>query len=359
VGTLSNLVQMSYKNILDKLKKGDVRKLNDHVLLIDGMNMFIRNFAMVKTLDPSGNHVGGIQGFLKSLGAMVSQFDPTRVICVFDGKGSTVNRKNIDPNYKAQRPTTRITKWGLFESKEQEMESIRGQVDRLQDYLRCLPVSVIEIEKCEADDVIALLCQEYASRGRKSTIISTDKDFLQLVRTGVEVYNPIKKELATPSNILEVLQVHPKNYNLVKAVVGDVSDNLRGVKGLGLKTLIKEYPELITDPTVTLKRIYEIAESRLDSKKIYANLIFEWDLVLRNMSIMDLQDTMMSDYDVEQVLEGLSTPNLKLHVGAFIRLLEMDSIQAPSNNVDSWLQRFIDLTIYTADQKSNKSLING
>lgn len=347
MGTLSNLLQMSYQNLLEKLKKKDLRKLNDHVLLIDGMNMFIRNFAMVKTLDPSGNHVGGIQGFLKSLGAMVSLFDPTRVICVFDGKGSTTNRKNIDPNYKAQRKHTRITNWGLFDTKEEELESIRGQVDRLQDYLGCLPVSVIEIEKCEADDVIALLCQEYANRGRKSTIISTDKDFLQLVREGVEVYNPVKKELATPSNILDILKVHPKNYNLVKAMLGDVADNLRGVKGLGLKTLVKEFPELSTNPQLSLKDIYSISESRMDSKKLYAKLIFEWDLVIRNMSLMDLQDTLLTEYDIEQILQVLSTPKLGLQVGAFIRLLEVDNIQAPSNNIDSWLQRFIDLTIYS------------
>jgi 5'-3' exonuclease len=347
VGTLFNLIQMSYKNILDKLKRGDVRKLNDHVVLIDGMNMFIRNFAMVKSLDPGGNHVGGIQGFLKSLGATVSLFNPTRVICVFDGKGSTTNRKNIDPNYKAQRKHTRITNWGIFDSKEEEMESIKGQVSRLQDYLQCLPVSIIELEKCEADDVIALLCQEYASRGRKSTIVSTDRDFLQLVRPGVEVYNPIKKELVTPSNVLELLKVHPKNYNIVKAIIGDDSDNLRGVKGVGLKTLIKEFPELATNPNINLKDLYTISESRLDSKKIYSRLVLEWDLVKRNMSLMDLQETLLTESDIEEVLQVLSTPSLNLHSGAFSRLLEIDSIQAPSNNVDSWLQRFIDLTIHS------------
>lgn len=338
---------MSYKNLLDKLKKGDIRKLNDHVLLIDGMNMFIRNFAMVKTLDPHGNHVGGIQGFLKSLGAMVSLFDPTRVICVFDGKGSTTNRKNIDPNYKAQRKHTRITNWGAFDSKEEEMESIRGQVERLKDYLACLPVSIIELEKCEADDVIALLCQEYSNRGRRSTIVSTDKDFLQLVRTGVEVYNPVKKELATTSNILEILKVHPKNYNLVKAIIGDVADNLRGVKGVGLKTLVKEFPELATNPELELKDLYSISESRMDTKKLYARLIFEWDLVKRNMTLMDLQDTLLDESDIQQVIQILSNQNLSLHVGAFTRLLEVDNIQAPSNNVDFWLQRYIDLTIYS------------
>jgi 5'-3' exonuclease len=342
---------MSYKNLLDNLKKGEVRKLNDHVILIDGMNMLIRNFAMVKALDPFGNHIGGLQGFLKSLGATIRLFNPTRVICVFDGKGSTVNRKNIDPNYKAQRPTTRITNWGLFESKEDEMASMRNQVDRLQDYLKCLPVSILEIEKCEADDVIALLCQEYASRGRLSTIISTDKDFLQLVRPGVEVYNPIKKELATHKNVVDILTVHPKNYNLVKSIVGDASDNLRGVKGVGVKTLVKEFPELVTNPEITLDYLYKLSEERIDSKKkIYAMLILEWDLVKRNMMLMDLQDTLLTDYDVDIILNILSNPDLKLHTGAFLRLLEADQIPGPANNNEMWLQLFVDLTIHSKNK---------
>lgn len=341
---------MSYKNLLDNLKKGEVRKLNDHVVLIDGMNMLIRNFAMVKALDPLGNHIGGLQGFLKSLGSTIRLFNPTRVICVFDGKGSTVNRKNIDPNYKAQRPTTRITNWGLFESKEEEMASMRNQVDKLQDYLKCLPISILEIEKCEADDVIALLCQEYASRGRLSTIVSTDKDFLQLVRPGVEVYNPIKKELAVHTNVVDILTVHPKNYNLVKAIVGDASDNLRGVKGVGVKTLVKEFPELVTNPEITLEYLYSIIEERIDSKKIYAMLVLEWDLVKRNMMLMDLQDTLLTDYDINIILSILANPNLNLHTGAFLRLLEADQIPGPANNNEMWLQLFVDLTIHSKNR---------
>jgi hypothetical protein len=96
-----------------------------------------------------------------------------------------------------------------------------------------------------------------------------------------------------------------------------------------------------------LKDLYTISESRLDSKKIYSRLVLEWDLVKRNMSLMDLQDTLLTESDIEEVLQVLATPSLNIHSGAFSRLLEIDSIQAPSNNVDSWLQRFIDLTIHS------------
>jgi 5'-3' exonuclease len=337
---------MTYKHLLNKIQQKETRKLNDHVLLIDSMNMFIRNFATVRTMDPSGNHVGGIHGFLKSLGAMVRLFDPTRVICVFDGKGSTVNRKAIDPNYKAQRVHSRITHWGLFETKEEEVSSIQDQVGRLQDYLKCLPVSSIEVEKLEADDIIAFLSQEYSNRDKKVTIVSSDKDFLQLIRPNIEVYNPLKKEIIDTRNILDVLQVHPKNYNIVKAIVGDTSDNLRGVKGVGLKTLLKEFPELAVNKDLTLEDLYKISEERLDGKQFYAKLIHEWHLVERNMSLMDLQETMLSEWDIQQVIQTLSEPNIKLHSGAFLRLLEVDQVQGPSSHPEPWLEVFRDLDLY-------------
>ena len=112
-----------YKDILKNLKQTPPRALNDHILIIDGMNTLIRSFSLLKAMNPSGAHVGGLVGFLRSLGFVTRTFDPTRVIVVWDGKGGSGNRQNIDPNYKAQRATSRITHWGLYDSKEEEMDS--------------------------------------------------------------------------------------------------------------------------------------------------------------------------------------------------------------------------------------------
>ena len=121
----------SYKSILSNLKETPPRELNDHILVIDSMNTFIRSFSMLRAMNPQGHHIGGLVGFLRSLGYVTRIFDPTRIICVFDGKGSSINRKNVNPNYKAHRTNTRTTNWGMFDSKAEEYESLAAQVERL------------------------------------------------------------------------------------------------------------------------------------------------------------------------------------------------------------------------------------
>ncbi len=211
---------MAYDNILKNLKETPPRALNDHILLIDGMNTLIRSFSLLKAMNPTGTHVGGFVGFLRSLGYVTRIFDPTRVIVVWDGKGGSGNRQNINPNYKAQRATSRITHWGLYDTKEEETEALIGQLFRVQDYLDCLPIHQIMIEKLEADDIIAYLSKRASgSQVKKVTIVSSDKDFLQLVDDTVEVYAPIKKKTFTKSNVIDEIKVLPQNYNLVKATI--------------------------------------------------------------------------------------------------------------------------------------------
>ena len=148
---------MAYENILNNLKETPPRALNDHILIIDAMNTLIRSFSLLKAMNPTGTHVGGLVGFLRSLGYVTRIFDPTRVVIIWDGKGGSGNRQNIDPNYKAQRASARITHWGLYDTREEEQEALIGQLFRTRDYLECLPVHQIAIEKLEADDILSLI----------------------------------------------------------------------------------------------------------------------------------------------------------------------------------------------------------
>ena len=96
----------------------------------------------------------------------------------------------------------------------------------------------------------------------------------------------------------------------------------------------------------SLEDLYKTSEERLDGKQLYAKLIHEWHLVERNMSLMDLQETMLSEWDIEQVIQVLAEPNIKLHSGAFLRLLEVDQVQGPSSHPEPWLEVFRDLDLY-------------
>jgi len=338
---------MAYDDILKNLKQTPPRALNDHILVIDAMNMLIRSFSLLKAMNPSGTHIGGLVGFLRSLGYVTRIFDPTRVVVVWDGKGGSGNRQNIDPNYKAQRATSRITHWGLYDTKEQEMEALIGQLFRVQDYLECLPVHQIGIEKLEADDIIAYLAKRASSAGKKVTIVSSDKDFFQLIDKNIEVYAPVKKKTFNYENVKEEIGVLPQNYNIVKALLGDNSDNLPGVKGLGIKTILSEWKSFTYDPLASLQDIWDHCETQIDEKKpkkIFAKIIHEWDRVMTNFELMDLHSTQLDEKEIEFVENVLKEPVPNLQTGAFLHHLDQDKIEGITKNTETWLENFRGLT---------------
>tara|TARA_E500000331_G_scaffold328562_1_gene348444 strand:+ start:1111 stop:2124 length:1014 start_codon:yes stop_codon:yes gene_type:complete len=334
---------MPYEKILKNLKETPPRALNDHILIVDAMNTLIRSFSLLKAMNPSGAHIGGLVGFLRSLGYITRIFDPTRVVIVWDGKGGSSNRKNIDPNYKAQRATSRITHWGLYDNKEEETEALIGQLFRTQDYLECLPVHQLTMEKLEADDIMAYLAKRASNAGKKVTIVSSDKDFLQLVDDNIEIYAPVKKKTFTKNNILEEIKVLPTNFNLVKALLGDNSDNLPGVKGLGIKTVVAEFPKLLTEKT-DLEYIFKVAEEKLEGKKIFAKIIHSWDRVETNFKLMDLHDTSLDDKEIKYVEDIFKSNIPELQTGVFLSLLDQDKIEGITKNTEGWLENFRGLT---------------
>lgn len=335
-----------YRSIVNNLKPSAPRELNDHVLIVDAMNMLIRSFSLIKSINPSGHHVGGLVGFLRSLAFVTRTFDPTRVIIVWDGKGGSANRKNINSNYKAQRATAKITHWGLYETKAEETEALIGQLMRLQDYIQCLPIHNLMMEKLEADDIIAFLAKKISKSGKKCTIVSSDKDFLQLIDGNISVYAPVKKTVYTKDNIQEELKVHPSNYDIVKALLGDNSDNLTGIKGLGIKTIISEFDKLVTDPDITLDYVYSVCESKLDGKKIFAKIIHDWDKVETNYKLMSLHDSVLDEKEILHIFEVLKEHPGELQSGAFMHLLEQDKIEGITKNTEGWLQVFKGLTVF-------------
>ena len=338
---------MPYENILKNLKETPPRALNDHILIVDAMNTLIRSFSLLKAMNPSGAHIGGLVGFLRSLGYVTRIFDPTRVLIVWDGKGGSSNRKNIDPNYKAQRATSRITHWGLYDNKEEETEALIGQLFRTQDYLECLPLQQIVIEKLEADDIIAYLAKRASNAGKKVTIVSSDKDFYQLIDKNIEVYAPVKKKTFTMNNVKEEIGVLPQNYNIVKALLGDNSDNIPGVKGLGIKTILSEWKSFTYDKNASLQDIYDHCETQLDQekpKKIFAKILHNWNRVMTNFELMNLNHSTLDEKEVKYVEDIFKSDIPDLQTGIFLSLLDQDKIEGITKNTEGWLENFRGLT---------------
>lgn len=341
-----------YNHILNNLKETPPPELNDHIMVVDAMNTLIRSFSLLKAMNPTGHHVGGLVGFLRSLGYLVRTFEPTRVIIVWDGKGGSANRKNIDPNYKAQRANTRITHWGLYDSKVEETEALVNQLLRTQDYLDCLPVHQITMEKLEADDIMAYIAKQSSAspKVKKCTIVSSDKDFLQLIDDTVEVYAPVKKKTFTKDNVVDEIKVLPENYNIVKALLGDNSDNLPGVKGLGIKTVLQHWDKFTHDPSASIEDIWNLCETKIEEekkpKKIFSKIIHDWDRVLTNYELMNLHDSVLDDNEKSTILEVIKSPIPDLQTGVFLQQLDTDKIEGITKNTEGWLENFRRLTVF-------------
>jgi DNA polymerase-1 len=322
--------------MLDNIKqsKDEPLHLNSKVLLIDSMNTFLRSFAMINHMNPNGAHIGGLTGFLKSIGFAIRHIKPTRVILVFDGTGSTVNKKNLFPDYKANRKLTRITNWDGFDDKEDEADSIENQIVRLVQYLRCLPVDMLSIDKVEADDVIGHIVTKADD---EVYIMSADQDFLQLVNDKVTVYSPIKKKFYTPKLVKEDYGLEPYNYINKKILMGDSSDNVPGVKGLGDKKLIKLFPEIFETKVVTLDEILNKSKEKRTEHGLYENICNYERQLLTNQRLMDLSDPIIPEdsiVEIDKVLNNEPSRIDKLH---FLKLYNEDRLQNSIPNIEIWL----------------------
>ena len=331
--------------------KKDLLKLLDNVqengketpqpqryLLIDGLNLFFRNFSILNSVNSNGAHIGGLGGFLRSLGALIRQTHPTQVIVVFDGIGSSNTRKNIIPEYKSNRNITRVTKHELFDSIDEEDDAKVGQIVRIIEYLQTLPVKLISLNNAEADDIIAYLSKILIqNEDEKIFIVSSDKDYLQLVNQQVIVYRPIEKEFYTESTVKEKFGLDPHNFIIMKTLLGDQSDALPGIKGLGLKTLFKRFPELATT-NLTFDDILEISEEKLNEHVVYARILHDVKMLENKYRIMDLSNPMITDNDKKILQEFIQLNELHFDKKEFLRMYEDDQIGGLIRNVEFWLQ---------------------
>ena len=344
---------MDAKDLLSLLnnvvEENETESLNKHdrVLLIDGLNLFFRNFAMLNFVNEDGVHVGGLGGFLRSLGTLINRIQPTSVYVVFDGVGSTINRKNLLPEYKSNRNLTRITNWDIFESLDDEHAAKVDQVVRLIHYLQCLPVKTLSLDKVEADDIIAHLATKLSSDyGSKVFIVSSDKDFIQLVDENIIVYRPIEKDYYTTDTVIEKFGISAANFILYKVLMGDASDKVAGVKGLGEKKLMKLFPEL-SQRILTLQDILDISEVKLKENIIYARVLDMQDQLEKNYRIMNLRNPMLDDIEREFLDAIIEYPLPELDNMKFLKYYHEDGLKHLIKNIDYWIQNtFKDLISY-------------
>jgi DNA polymerase-1 len=293
---------------------------------------------MLNIVNENGVHVGGLGGFLRSLGTLINVIEPTSMYIVFDGENSSMNRKNILSEYKAGRHISRITNWEIFNDVEDEHDAKLDQIVRLIDYLKCLPVHVTALDKVEADDIIAHLATTITQDNDDSRafIVSSDKDFIQLVSDQITVYRPIEKDFYTRDTIVEKFGVLPENFILYKVLMGDASDKIPGIKGLGVKKLMKFFPEL-NERILTLDDLIEISTRKYKEHVIYSRVVFEEKNLRKNYKIMDLHNPMMDDLEKEYVEGLVEMDPPTLNQKPFLKFYQEDGLRHLIKNVDFWI----------------------
>ncbi len=229
-----------------------------HVYLIDGSGFIFRAFHALPPLTrPSdGLPVGAVQGFCNMLWKFVQESrgskGPTHLAVIFDA-GSKTFRNDIYPEYKAHRPPL--------------PEELIPQFPLIRNAVTAFNIASIEQDGYEADDIIATYAVQAQAAGADVTIVSSDKDLMQLVGSGVGMLDTMKNKVIGPDEVVEKFGVLPDRVVDVQSLAGDSSDNVPGVPGIGIKTaaeLIKEYGDLDT----LLARAGEIKQPKRREKLI-------------------------------------------------------------------------------------------
>ena len=258
------------------------------VMIIDGLNMFIRSYIVNPQMDKHGNPIGGCIGFLKSLQKVCKKFEPQEVIVVWDGHEGSQRKRAINKDYKAGRKPIRFNRRLIQLDPKEQDKNKAYQLIRLMEYLNELPVIQVTIDFVEADDVIAYASRHLIYGFWKKIIVSSDKDFFQLCDKYTSIYRPIQDKVVTKQTILEEFKIHPNNFALARAIAGDPSDNLPGVPGVGLKTLAKRFPFLINEDESDCNKIVTNCAMQGKKLKLHENIIKSEALVKNNYKIMQL-----------------------------------------------------------------------
>ncbi len=206
-----------------------------HVTLIDGSGFIFRAFHGLPPMTrPDGTPVNAVYGFTTMLMKLLADSQSDHVAVIFDSSRRTF-RSEIYPEYKAHRPPA--------------PEELVPQFPLVREATRAFDLPAIELEGFEADDLIATYARLAVEAGARVTIVSSDKDLMQLVGDRVEMYDPMKNRAIGEAEVREKFGVPPNKVVDVQALCGDSSDNVPGVPGIGVKTaaqLIEEYGDLDT-----------------------------------------------------------------------------------------------------------------
>jgi 5'-3' exonuclease len=274
-----------------------------------------------------GHHAGGMVGFLNGIRLLNERLRPSQVIVIWEGGGSS-RRRAIYSQYKAQRRAQKLNRFYGDEIPD-SVQGRNNQISVIVEILKKTPVSQIYVPDCEADDVIGYLAR-YKLKDNKKVIVSSDRDFYQLLNENVSMFSLSKKRFILPETVLKENGISANNFCLARAICGDTSDNIGGIKGAGIKTVSKRFSGMASSQSMTIDDIINESKKMSMGKripKIYKEILSNEDIVKRNWKLMYLDTNNLSAYQIKNIDDTIDTFNPVRDKISVMRTLIREGIQ--------------------------------
>lgn len=333
---------------------------NNKTLLVDGDNLLTIGFYGLKNYFYKGRHIGAIYHFINTLRATFEVYHLDKIVVFWDGENSALLRRKYYDPYKLNRKTRNKS--------EEEINSYNYQRNRVKQYLEELYVRQAEFEDCETDDCVAYYTQN--SNHEEKILYSSDRDFAQLVNSQTSLYNPSHRKLYKPLDIIEYEHedILIENVRIVKIICGDKSDNIYGIRNLGIKKLVSLCPDIKTRP-ITIDEVIAKGNLLFEQDKnnttiknlltgvtkagVYGNEFFEV-----NTRIIDLSNPFVST-EAKSDIRDLINENMDIGGRSYKNTMKMMMEDGLFNLLpkrdDAWIKFLTPFLILTRKEK-NKHL---
>ena len=302
--------------------------MQKRMLIIDQLNLFFRCYIVNPALSLNGQPIGGLMGVVKSLQKICRETKPDKIVICWDGEGGSKKRKLMDKKYKAGRNPIRLNRDVRNLTESEERQNKLWQMQRLVEYFNCMPLAQLIYSGIEADDIIAQITHMPQYKDWQKVIVSSDKDFFQLLNDNTVLYRPIQKEVLNKNSIIEKTGVHPNNIALARAMIGDRSDNLDGIGNMGFKTVNKRFPFLAEEKTRTIQDIVDYSKSMLSegSLKAYKNVIDNEHILQRNYKMMQLYTPSLSIDSKKSIADILENADNSFNKTEIVKMMHNDGM---------------------------------
>lgn len=331
------------------------------VLLVDGDNLLTIGFYGLKNHFYKGKHIGAIFHFIDTLRRSFETYKLDKIVVFWDGEEGSSSRKKIYHLYKENRKTRIKT--------EEEINSYNTQRNRVKQYLEELFVRQGEFEYCETDDCIAYYTQNSPSENK--IIYSSDGDLTQLVSDNTQIYSPSHKKLYKVNDdiIYEHQQIKIENVVLVKMLCGDKSDNISGIKNMGIKRLLTLVPE-IQDKKVTLNDVIDRGNYLLSENKdnwLVKNLltgvtkhgVFGDEFFEINEKIVNLSKPILTEDAIENIellIHDEMDPEGRSYKNTMKMMMEDGLFHLLPKSDDAWVKFFNPFLRLTRKEKNKRTI---